>query len=105
MALLDILGRRWTLRILWELRAGPVKFRDLAERADSMSQSVLSRRLKELETARLVVSEDAGWRLSREGSVLLQRLMPLSEFARRWAALISQSDVDGAGRSNGDVRS
>ena len=51
MALLDILGQRWTLRILWELREGSVGFRDLAARADSMSQSVLNRRLKELEAA------------------------------------------------------
>jgi DNA-binding HxlR family transcriptional regulator len=87
MALLDILGRRWTLRVLWELRDGSVKFRSLAERADAMSQSVLSRRLKELEAARLVVGDEDGWRLSREGTVLLERLMPLSEFAREWAAL------------------
>jgi DNA-binding HxlR family transcriptional regulator len=24
MALLDLLGRRWALRILWELRGGPL---------------------------------------------------------------------------------
>ena len=27
MAALDLLGRRWALRILWELRAGPLTFR------------------------------------------------------------------------------
>jgi DNA-binding HxlR family transcriptional regulator len=102
MALLDILGRRWTLRILWELRGGSVKFRDLAERADSMSQSVLSRRLKELEAARLVVSDQDGWRLSSEGSVLLERLTPLSEFARQWVTLISQTDSRDAGKSEDD---
>lgn len=102
MALLDILGQRWTLRIIWELRAGPVKFRDLAQRADSMSQSVLSRRLKELEAVRLVVGDDDGWRLSGEGLDLLERLMPLSEFAGRWATLLSESDApvsDDGGRA------
>jgi len=101
MALLDILGRRWTLRILWELRASPVKFRDLSERADSMSQSVLSRRLKELEAVHLVISDADGWRLSREGFGLLDLLMPLSEFAGRWAALLSRDDArSGRDRQN-----
>ena len=67
MALLDLLGRRWTLRVLWELRGGPVKFRDLAQRADAMSQSVLSKRLNELETACFVTSDEDGWRLSDDG--------------------------------------
>jgi DNA-binding HxlR family transcriptional regulator len=90
MALLDLLGRRWTLRVLWELRDGPVKFRDLARRADAMSQSVLSRRLNELETACFVTSDEDGWRLSDDGSALLQLLAPLSRFATRWAELVNQ---------------
>jgi DNA-binding HxlR family transcriptional regulator len=92
MALLDLLGRRWTLRVLWELRDGPVKFRDLARRADAMSQSVLSKRLNELETACFVTSDEDGWRLSDDGSALLQLLAPLSRFATRWAKLVNQPD-------------
>jgi len=87
MALLDLLGRRWTLRVLWELRDGPVKFRELAQRADAMSQSVLSRRLNELETACFVTSDEDGWRLTDNGSELLQVFSPLSRFATRWAEL------------------
>src|SRR5207237_3071394 len=41
MALLDLLGRRWALRILWEARHGPLSFRALRERCDGMSPSVL----------------------------------------------------------------
>ena len=92
MALLDLLGRRWTLRVLWELRDGPVKFRDLARRADAMSQSVLSKRLNELETASFVTSDESGWRLTDNGSELLQVFSPLSRFAARWAELVNQPD-------------
>jgi DNA-binding HxlR family transcriptional regulator len=88
MALLDLLGRRWTLRVLWELRDGPVKFRELAQRADAMSQSVLSRRLNELETACFVTSDEDGWRLTDNGAELLRVFSPLSRFATRWAELI-----------------
>jgi DNA-binding HxlR family transcriptional regulator len=92
MALLDVLGQRWTLRILWELREGSVGFRELAARADSMSQSVLNRRLKELEAAHLVTSDDKGWRLNHEGARLLELLLPLSDFARKWMILVAKSD-------------
>jgi DNA-binding HxlR family transcriptional regulator len=90
MALLDLLGRRWTLRVLWELREGPVKFRDLAQRADAMSQSVLSRRLKELEAAGFVLGVEDGWALSNDGGELLQLLLPLSRFSNRWAISIAE---------------
>ena len=31
MVLLDLLGRRWTLRIVWELRDQPRRFRELQD--------------------------------------------------------------------------
>src|SRR6266566_657455 len=37
MALLDLLGRRWTLRILWELRAQPLTSRALRTACDEAS--------------------------------------------------------------------
>jgi len=41
MALLDLLGRRWALRVLWELRSGPVpSFRELQSRCGGVSSSV-----------------------------------------------------------------
>ena len=55
MAALDLLGRRWALRVLWELRDGTrSSFRELRERCDQMSTSVLNQRLAELRDAGLV---------------------------------------------------
>ena len=52
MALLDLLGRRWALRVLWELRSGPVPgFRELQSRCGGVSSSVLTDRLTELRDA------------------------------------------------------
>lgn len=34
VAALDLLGRRWILRILWELRSGPMGFRALQALCD-----------------------------------------------------------------------
>ena len=53
MVLLDLLGRRWTLRILWELREGALTSRALRTACDEASPTVLNERLKELREAGL----------------------------------------------------
>jgi DNA-binding HxlR family transcriptional regulator len=86
MAVLDLLGRRWTLRILWELRRDPLAFRELQGRCDAMSPSVLNQRLAELRASRIVALEPAaGYRLTTDGRRLLAALAPLDDWARRWA--------------------
>src|SRR5947209_20054456 len=77
MALLDLLGRRGTLRLLWELRDGHAQsFRLLRASADGISPSVLNTRLKELREARLVELADAGYVLTRPGLDLMNLLGP-----------------------------
>lgn len=86
MALLDLLGRRWTLRVLWELRDGePVAFGALRARADDVSTSVLTQRLTELREAALVDRDDDGaYALTPLGRRLLEDLAPLNAFAGAW---------------------
>src|SRR6516164_5735485 len=86
MALLDLLGRRWALRVLWELREERrLTFRELLA-ASETSPSVLNTRLKELRESGIVAHDaEAGYRLTREGVDLLDRLMPLHEWADSWA--------------------
>ena len=86
MAALDLLGRRWSLRVLWELRDGPIGARALLERCDGLSSSVLYSRLQELAGAGLIERDDnGGYRLSRVGDELGAALEPLDIWARRWA--------------------
>jgi DNA-binding HxlR family transcriptional regulator len=87
MALLDLLGRRWALRVLWELSQAeaPLTFRALQERCADMSSSVLSTRLRELREAGRVEAADRGLRLTDEGRSLLDVLAPVSAWADRWA--------------------
>jgi DNA-binding HxlR family transcriptional regulator len=86
MALLDLLGRRWTLRIVWELRNEALVFNELQRRCDAMSSSVLSQRLGELASADIVHLTDAkAYALTDEGQQLLHALSPLRAWAQRWA--------------------
>ena len=85
MALLDLLGRRWTLRVVWELRRGPLTFAELQRRCDAMSPSVLNQRISELRAARIIAHAGGGYRLTAEGKKLLASIAPLSDWAKRWA--------------------
>ena len=85
MALLDLLGRRWALRVLWELRDGPRGFRALQAACDGMSSSVLRDRLRELSAAALVEqATDESYVLTPLGTDLGTALGPLSRWAQRW---------------------
>jgi DNA-binding HxlR family transcriptional regulator len=85
MAALDLFGRRWTLRVLWELRSGPLGFRALQTRCDGMSSSVLRQRLLELEAAGLVEQPDADYALTELGRDALKALRALDRWSERWA--------------------
>ena len=86
MVLLDALGQRWTLRILWELTPGPLSFRDLRERCDQLSPTVLTGRLKLLREMALGEREEgAGYRLTPQGQELGARLLDLNHWAEHWA--------------------
>jgi DNA-binding HxlR family transcriptional regulator len=86
MAALDLLGRRWALRVLWELRDGKARtFRDLRDRCDAMSTSVLNQRLAELKDAGLVQTGAGGYLLTRSGAELIDAIAPLDQWAKRWS--------------------
>ena len=95
LALLELLGRRWALRILWELRLEPATFQALQARCDSMSPSVLSQRLTELREAQLVEKDQAGsYRLTDPGSRLLARLDGMDEWTQEWARRLRPGTAD-----------
>lgn len=86
MALLDLLSRRWQLRILWELQTGaPMRFRALQDAA-GVSPSVLNTRLAELIESGIVSLSEEGYTLTAEGRALEKAFMPLYAWAERWSA-------------------
>jgi DNA-binding HxlR family transcriptional regulator len=85
MVLLDLLGRRWTLRIVWELREAPRRFRELQDSIGA-SPTIINTRLTELRDARLVELEpDSGYRLTALGEELLRLMLPLHVWSDKWA--------------------
>ena len=87
MAALDLLGRRWALRVLWELRAGPLGPRAVLARCEGLSSSILYVRLRELEEAGRLAREDGGaYALTDLGSALGDAIAPLDRWSQEWAA-------------------
>jgi DNA-binding HxlR family transcriptional regulator len=84
MVLLDALGRRGALRVLWELRGDPLTFRALEAACDSNPGS-LNTRLAEMREIGIVDHADGGYRLTEQGRSLMDALAPLQVWADEWA--------------------
>jgi DNA-binding HxlR family transcriptional regulator len=82
VALFDVAGRRWSLRVIWELRGGPLNFRDLRGAAGDISPGVLQSRLHEWRDLGVVENiPGLGYRLTARGEQLFQLLAPLQAWS------------------------
>ncbi len=82
-SVLDLLGRRWALRLVWELRRSTLSFSELRERT-GISPSVLSARVRELLAADVLERNGARrYRLSGRGRELARILYELNRWAEQ----------------------
>ncbi len=89
---LDLLGRRWSLRLIWELRRSTLTFSELRRRTE-VSPSVLSTRLGELQEAGVIERDGARrYRLSGRGRELARVLYELNRWAEQ-AGVSSRSEL------------
>jgi DNA-binding HxlR family transcriptional regulator len=79
---LSLAGRRWALRVVWELRVGPLNFRALRTACGDLSPSVLQRRLHDLRAFGVIEKiPQLGYRLSSNGERLFQVLAQLDKWS------------------------
>jgi DNA-binding HxlR family transcriptional regulator len=91
MALLDLLSRRWALRVIWELRGGRLTFRALQEACGGVSPTVLNERLRERRESGLLESAgDAGYGLTPLARELIEQFRPVVAWSARWAAALTR---------------
>jgi DNA-binding HxlR family transcriptional regulator len=94
---MELLGQRWTLRVIWELEPGPLGFLELRRRMGNCSSSMLSVRLQALQHAGLVLKRpDKSYELAWPGIELGRALEPLWDWSQRWTADLPAADPDGA---------
>lgn len=85
----EVLCQRWTVLVLREMLCGTTRFNDLRRGVPRMSPSLLSKRLKELERAGVVVPvpNDAGvveYHLTEAGEDLRPIVMAMGFWGQRW---------------------
>lgn len=84
MVLFDLMGRRWTMGIIWNLSAQNCTFRELQARCDNLSPTLLNTRLKELRATNLVEKAADGYALTTQGQELFSMLEPLGDWSYGW---------------------
>jgi DNA-binding HxlR family transcriptional regulator len=91
--LLDLLGRRWALLLVWAIRRDALAFSELRERL-GVSPSVLAQRLGELREAGVVERDETRrYRLTASGRDLARVLYELN----RWAERVARAPAGGPG--------
>jgi DNA-binding HxlR family transcriptional regulator len=87
----EVLGSRWTLVLLRELLAGSTRFNDLRRGVPRMSPALLSKRLKDLETAGILTrcktsagTEVYEYQLTRAGRDLQKVVEAVGIWGHRW---------------------
>jgi DNA-binding HxlR family transcriptional regulator len=90
MALLDLLSRTWALGIIWNLHSGPATFRQLQQRCEKISPTLLNTRLKELKTLELIEIKKTGYQLSYQGIELFEIIYPLGDWSSQWAQALKE---------------
>lgn len=86
---MDIIGGKWKAQLLWDLRNGPMRFSELMHARPAITERMLSRQLKSLQAADLVIRKAYGevpprveYQLSEEGKTLLPVLEVLNAWGR-----------------------
>ena len=91
---IELLGKRWTGLILLVLMTKPLRFNEMAEQLEVVSDRMLSERLKELEAegviARCVYPETPvriEYRLTEKGKALAPVIEAIGEWSQCWIEL------------------
>ena len=89
----ELLGKRWNTQIIRVLLSGASRFTDLRDAVPPISDTLLSDRLKELETQGIITREVTpstpvriDYRLTEQGRDLIGVINELGAWAERWAA-------------------
>jgi DNA-binding HxlR family transcriptional regulator len=97
----EVICSRWTALVVRELLCGTTRFNDLRRGVPLMSPSLLSKRLKELEEAGVIVTAPTGqpgiveYRLTDAGEDLRPVVMSLGIWGQRWIeASLSLKNLD-----------
>lgn len=80
----ELLARRWTLVVLGEMLSGSTRFNEIRHGVPRMSSALLSKRLRELERAGVLMRTDGEYILTASGHDLAPIIQGIGRWALRW---------------------
>ena len=80
----ELLATRWTLVVLGEMLSGSTRFNQIRRGVPRMSSALLVKRLRELESAGVLVRTDGEYVLTAAGRDLAPVVQSLGRWALRW---------------------
>jgi DNA-binding HxlR family transcriptional regulator len=81
----EVVGERWTLLIVREMLVGSRRFNEISRGLPGLSRALLSRRLRQMEAAGLIVRADDGYDLTQAGQDLQAIVFGLADWGARHA--------------------
>ncbi|WP_108868332.1 winged helix-turn-helix transcriptional regulator [Aquimarina aquimarini] len=84
MALFDLLGRHWSMNILWCLKENSQSFNELEKKCNGISPTTLNTRLKELQKTFIIEKVVDGYALTKIGDELFDLFDPLRAWSENW---------------------
>lgn len=85
MAIMDLLGRKWALGVIWNMTSEPMTFREIQKLCESISPSILNSRIKDLREADIITRSVNGYYLTGRGIEIKEILTPLGLWSNNWA--------------------
>lgn len=95
-AAIEMIGKRWSGAIIWALDDGPMRFAELKRAVPGLSDRLLSRRLRELETDGMIsrrVEDGFPVKVTYELTEKGRSLRPAIQMLRDWACDWHQEPV------------
>ena len=87
-AAMDVIGGKWKPHILWKIKDAPLRFGAIQEKLPAISQKMLTRQLRALESDHLVsrteypgMSPRVEYALTERGQTVIPILMSLKDWA------------------------
>lgn len=88
----DLVGGRWKAAILWELSQQELRFSELRQQIEGITEKMLLQQLRELERHGLIKRRDynekplrVGYQLTSEGRTVNDLLTPLADWGKEYA--------------------
>ncbi len=70
--------------IIWIMSDGPLNFRELQAKCETVSPTTLNIRIKELTEALLIERCETGYKVTHLGAELFTLIKPVGKFAKKW---------------------